>query len=178
MRCVVMLLLAASALCGCTREVTRPRVAEFIDRADGAARQRFAPQICKLRGKGFTLHQVFHGYEGHAATEMDLSRQLYCKQAGTFSRLRQYRLERKSMDIDIAADRKTARVDATYLETLPYYEPDTTPRTPDDFDKFQVLETRDESVVGLEDGGLVFLSTRSESQQKLVGKDTVQIPYD
>jgi len=175
---MIMVLLAAGALAGCAREVTRPRVAQFIDQADDAARKRFAPAICKLRGKDFSLHQVFHGYEGRDATEMDLSRKLYCKEAGSFSRLRQYRLERKSMDIDIAADRKTARVDATYVETLPYYEPDTTPRTPDDFDKFQVLETRDESVVGLEDGDLVFLSTRSESHQKLVGKDTVQLPYD
>jgi hypothetical protein len=178
MRSIAVLLLVTAALAGCTREVTRPKVAEFIDHADEAARKRFAPEICKLRGKDFSLHQVFHGYEGRAATEMDVSRALYCQQAGKFSRLRQYRLERKSMDIDVAADRKTARVDATYVETLPYYEPDTMPSTPDDFYKFQVLETRDESVVGLQDGRLVFLSTRSESHQQLVGKNTLQLPYD
>ncbi len=153
-------------------------MAEFIDHADAAARKRFAPEICKLRGKDFTLHQVFHGYEGREATEMELSRTLYCKEAGKFSQLRQYRLERKSMDIDVAADRKTARVDATYIETLPYYEPDIVPSTPDDFYKFQILDTHDESVVGLEDGRMVFLSTHSESHQKLVGKDTLRIPYD
>ena len=51
--------------------------------------------------------------------------------------MRQYRLERKSIDIDVAADRKTARVTADYVETMPYYEPDAMPATPDDFREFQ-----------------------------------------
>ena len=65
---------------------------------------------------------------------------------------RQYRLERKSIDVDVAADRKTARVTAEYVETMPYYEPDIMPATPDDFRDFQVVETHDESVIGFESG--------------------------
>jgi len=44
--------------------------------------------------------------------------------------------------------------------------------------EFQVVEILDESMVGIEDGDLVFLSTRSEAHQTLVSKKSVDIPYD
>jgi len=52
------------------------------------------------------------------------------------------------------------------------------PATPDDFRQFQVVESRDESVVGIEDGDIVFLSTESDSHQSLISKGSVEIPYD
>jgi hypothetical protein len=173
-----MLLAACGLLAGCSKEVTYKQVSEFVDKADNAARKRFAPEICELRGKDFKLHQVFHGYEGREPTENDITRKLYCQQAGKFSRLRQYKLERKSVAIDIATDRRTATVIAEYVETLPYYDPYTTQATPDDFQHWQILETRDESVVGLESGDVVFLSTDSESHQTLVPKREIDLPYD
>src|SRR6478736_6816670 len=181
MRCqlpVLALLAACAALAGCSREITRNQVTEFIDQADAAARKRFAPEICELRGKDFTLDLTFHGYERRTPSEMQITRKLYCQQAGQFSRLRQYKLERKSLDIHMALDRRTATVIAEYVETLPYYEPDIVPKTPDDFSQFQIVESRDESVVGLEDGDLRFLSTRADAHQSLIGKDHVQLPYD
>ncbi|MEJ0086468.1 MAG: hypothetical protein WDO72_12340 [Pseudomonadota bacterium] len=174
-----MLLVLCTPLAACKKEVTRQEVAEFIDQADNAARKRFAPEICELRGKDFKMKLRFQGYEPHMQpTEMEIGRKLYCANAGSFSRLRQYRLERKSMDIDIATDRRTARVTAEYVETMPYYEPDMRPATPDDFRNFQVVESRDESVVGVEDGDLVFLNTESDAHQTLIGKGSVDIPYD
>jgi hypothetical protein len=179
MRILLLTLLAACcALGGCSREVNRQQVAEFIDKADDAARKRFAPEICELRGKNFTIRQTFHGHDGQEPSEMEITRKLYCQQAGSFARLRQYRLERKSIDIDIATDRKSATVTAEYVETLPYYESYRQPSTPDDFDRFQVVETRDVSVVGIEDGDLVFLSTDNEGFQSLIPKNSVDIPYD
>jgi hypothetical protein len=173
-----MLLVACALLGGCAREVTRQQVTEFIDLADAAARKRYAPEICELRAKNFSIQTTFHGHEEREPTEMEMTRKLYCQQAGQFSRLRQYRLERKSMTVDVATDRKTATVIAEYVETLPYYEQHTMIATPDDFRQFQVVETTDESVVGIEDGDLKFLSTRSDSHQSLVPKESVQIPYD
>jgi hypothetical protein len=173
-----MLLVACALLGGCAREVTRQQVAEFIDMADAAARKRFAPEICELRARDFRIQTTFQGYEGRESTGMEMTRKLYCQQAGQFSRLRQYRLERKTMTIDVATDRKTATVVAEYVETMPYYEPNTSSATPDDFRDFQVVESTDESVVGLEDGDLKFLSTRSDSRQSLIPKGSVQIPYD
>ena len=181
MRIVIaaMLLVLCLPLTACRKEVTRPQVAEFIDKADNAARKRFAPEICELRGKDFKMKLKFQGYEPRMEpTEMEIGRKLYCANAGAFSRLRQYRLERKSIDIDLATDRKTARVSADYVETMPYYEPDTTIATPDDFRKFQVVESHDESIVGIEDGDLVFLSTESDAHQSLIDKGSVSIPYD
>jgi len=177
------LLIALLALCaplaGCQRKLDAHNVREFIDSADDAARKRFAPEICALRGKHFKLHQKIQGFEQRKPpTELDIERRLYCSEAGKFSRLRQYRLERKSIAVDLAPDHRTARVQAEYVETLPYYEPDTMPSTPDDFRQFQVLETRDDSVVGIEDGNIVFLSTDSSSIQSLIWKDSVNIPYD
>jgi hypothetical protein len=80
------------------------------------------------------------------------------------------------MSIELAKDRRTAKVTAEYVETMPYYEPDRIPVTPDDFRQFQVVETLDESRVGIEDGELVFLGTDSEAHQSLVPKKSVDIP--
>jgi hypothetical protein len=180
---ISLLLATLLALCApltaCQRGLDENDVREFIDEADNAARKRFAPEICELRGKDFTLHLAFQGHErAIEPTEVEMDRALFCKQAGSFSRLRQYRLERKSIDIDVAADRKTARVTANYVETLPYYEPDMIPATPDDFREFQVVDTRDESVVGIEGGDLVFLSSDARSSQELIAKGSVSLPYD
>ena len=83
---------------------------EFVDKADNAARKRFAPEICGLRGENFTLSVNFQGHEETIpALEVRNESQAVLQEAGKFSRLRQYKLERKSMDIDLASDRKTAR---------------------------------------------------------------------
>jgi hypothetical protein len=174
-----LLLALCLTLGACRHEVTRQQVATFIDRADAAARKRYAPEICEMRGKDFKLHRKFQGYSPRMEpTEMDIGRKLFCSSLSSFSRIRQYRLERKSIDIDIATDRRTARVTAEYIETAPYYEEGSMPATPDDFGQFQVITSRDESVVGVEDGDLVFLSTDSDSRQELISKSSVAIPYD
>jgi len=180
---IILSLTTLLALCvplaACQRHLNETDVRAFIDKADNAARKRFAPEICELRGKNFTLHLTFQGYEQRLEpTEIEMDRALFCKQAGTFSRLRQYKLERKSIDVDLAADLKTARVTADYIETLPYYEPDIMPATPDDFREFQVVDTHDESVVGIEGGDLVFMSTKSKSSQELIPKSSIKLPYD
>jgi hypothetical protein len=173
------LLVLCVPLTGCQRSLDESDVREFIDKADNAARKRFAPEICELRGKDFKLNLTFQGHErSFEPTEVEMDRALFCKQAGQFSRLRQYQLERKSIEVDVAADRKTARVTADYVETLPYYEPDMIPATPDDFRDFQVVDTHDESVIGIESGDLVFLSTTAKSSQELVSKASISLPYD
>jgi len=174
---ILCLLVLCTPLAGCGKLDER-KVREFIDHADDTARQRFAPEICGLRGENFTLHQKFQDANLRLpSTELDLSRKMFCVEAGKFGRLRQYQLERKSLEVDLAPDRKTARVTAEYVETLPYYPPDTMPATPDDFYEFQVLESRDESVVGIESGDIVFLHTDVDIHQTLVPKSSVQIPY-
>ncbi|MEO8017326.1 MAG: hypothetical protein ABI769_05905 [Pseudomonadota bacterium] len=174
----ITLLALFGSLGGCSRRLHEKDVLEFVDQADNAARKRFAPDICALRGKDFTLHVTFHGYRQNLApTNVEMDRKLFCKEAGKFSRLYQYLLERKAVEVNLAEDRRSARVTSSYVETLPYYEPDMMPRTPDDFLEFQVVETRDESVIGFEGGSLKFLSTDSESHQTLVPKTSVRIPY-
>jgi hypothetical protein len=182
MRIVVLaaiLLALCAPLAGCKRSLDEGDVREFIDKADDAARKRFAPDICELRGKNFTLQLTFQGHEpGLEQKTLEMDRNLFCKQAGNFSRLRLYRLERNSIGISVAADRKTARVIAEYVETMPYYQPNTIPATPDDFHEFQIIATHHESVVGIEDGDLVFLSTASDSSQLLTPKNKVSLPDD
>jgi hypothetical protein len=172
----LLVLCAPLAACG---KLDKGDVRKFIDRADDAARKRFAPEICTLRAKSFTMHQKFQSENDRALpTELDLDRKMYCAEAGKFARLRQYKLERQSLDIDLAADRKTARVTATYREILPYYEPDIVPATPDDFRQWQIVEIRDESVVGIESGDVVFLSTNADLHQSLASKSEYRLPYD
>ena len=176
-----LLLATLLALCvpltACQRSLDETEVREFIDIADNAARKRFAPEICELRGENFTLHLTFQGHDrGLEPTEVEFDRALFCKEVGIFSQLRKYKLERKSLEVTVAADRKTARVTADYVETMPYYEPDTIPLTPDDFRDFQVVDTHDESVVGIEGGDLVFLSTVSVSSQELIPAGSLSLP--
>ena len=158
---IAVLLGACGLAGGCSREVNRQQVREFIDTADAAARKRFAPAICELRGQQFKLHLTYH-----------------TEDAGSFSQLRQYRLERKSLDITLAPDRRSAAVTAEYVETRPFYEPHSMPATLDDFEHFEIVESVDESVVGIEGSDLVFLSTRAEAWQSLVPKSSLDIPYD
>jgi hypothetical protein len=174
----LVLLAALTALPGCGK-LDPVSAREFVDAADDAARKRFAPEICELRGENFKLKQKFQSEDARLPpTEIELDRKMYCVEAGKFSRLRQYKLERHSLNVDLAADRKTARVSAVYTETLPYYDPDRRPATPDDFYQWQVLEVRDESVIGIEGGDVVFLGTDSDVTQKLIGKDELDLPYD
>jgi hypothetical protein len=176
---LTLLLATCAQLTGCQRSLDEQDVREFVDLADAAARKRYAPEICELRGKDFKLHQVFQSHEERVEpSELEIDRKLYCKKLSAFSRVRQYLLERKSLEIVVAADRKTARVTADYVETLPYYEEWAMPATPDDFREFQVLETRDVSVIGIEGGDLRFLSTDSNMSQSLIPKGSVRIPYD
>jgi hypothetical protein len=174
------ILLAASTLLGACSRLDEQEVREFIDLADDAARNRYAPEICELRGENFVQRLTYHSleYSGEPA-ESEISRKLYCQQAARFSRIRQYRLERKSLNIEVAPDRKTARVRAEYVETLPYYHGMPMPATPDDFLDFVIVETRDESVVGIEGGDLVFLNADVEAREvELVPKHSLDLPYD
>ena len=174
-----ILLALCAPLAGCKRSLHTRDVIEFVDKADNAARKRFAPEICELRGKDFTLSVNFQGHkERYPPSTFEMNRKLFCMEAGKFSRLRQYKLERKSMDIDLAEDRKFATVKTEYVETMPYYDPDIMPATPDDFREWQIVKTRDESVIGIESGDLVFLSTRSDSVQTLTAKREISLPYD
>jgi hypothetical protein len=171
------LLVLCVPFAGCGKLDER-HVRDFVDRADEASRHRFAPEICALRGASFRLHQKFQAADPRLPpAELDLGRKTFCVEAGKFARLRQYELERKSLEVDLAPDRKTARITAEYVETLPYYEPDMMPATPDDFREFQILESRDESVVGIESGDIVFLSTDADIHQSLVPKSSLRIPY-
>src|SRR4249919_2821900 len=169
-----ILLALCGPLAGCKRSLHAQDVIEFVDHADNAARKRFAPEICELRGENFTLSVNFQGYEErYPPSKIEMNRKLFCMEAGKFSRLRQYKLERRSIQVDLADDRKSAIVKSEYVETLPYYEPDMRPATPDDFNKWQIIETRDESVVGIERGDLVFLSTRSDAVQTLAARNEI-----
>jgi hypothetical protein len=172
------LLATCAALPGCTRSLDEHSVREFVDAADDAMRKRFAPEICEMRGRDFTLRSRFHAENSSGdPSTIRLDRRMYCVEAGRFSRIRQYRLERKSLAIDLSSDRKTADVTAEYVQTLPDYD-GLVPATPDDFREFQVLDIAEKSVVGIEDGDLVFLSTEHEVHQTRVPKASLQIPYD
>jgi hypothetical protein len=180
------LLLAASLLAltvplaGCMRSLDEQDVREFIDKADDAARKRYAPEICELRGENFTLEVSFQSLDDNdEPNAMKIDRKLFCRETGRFSRLRQYQLERKSLAIDVDDDGKTAQVTAEYLETMPYYADGTMPTTPDDFRDFVLVESHDVSTVGIESGGLVFLNAKVSAEQvELVPKNKLNLPYD
>jgi hypothetical protein len=174
-----ILLALVVALTACSSKLDEYEVRQFIDKADEAARKRFAPAICELRGENFTMKRRFTSADSSPPQEMEIGRKLFCREAGSFSQIRQYKLERVSLAVDVAPDRKTAKVTAEYVETLPYYEPGMMPATPDDFRDFQIVESRDVSVVGIESGDIVFLSSDATSvQAEFVPKNQIPLPYD
>ena len=177
----LLLFLALTTLAGCTRYLDEGSVREFIDLADNAARKRYAPEICELRARDFTLELQYKSFGSTRRPEkMTMDRKLYCHEAGTFARLRQYKLERTYLDIQVADDGKTAKVTAEYRETMPHYEDGMMGRTPDDFRDFVVIVSRDESVVGIEDGDLRFLSAQVKARElELILKTAeTNLPYD
>ena len=175
---LLIVICAGTTLAGCNRTLDRYEVRDFVDQADNAARKRFAPEVCELRGKNFRMHLTFHAEGESEPSELEINRSLFCRQAGELARLRQYKLERKSIEIKLAPDEKTAIVRAEYVETMPYYGEYSRPATPDDFQEWQIIESLDESIVGIEDGNLVFLSTDAESHQSLVSKGEIKLPYN
>jgi hypothetical protein len=180
---ITLLLATLLALCvpltACKRSLDETDVREFVNKADAATRKRYAPEICELQGEEFTQHVVFQGHEERLGpTDLTLDRKLYCKELGKFARLRQYKLERNSTDIKVASDGKTATVTSELVETMPYYEPDIPAVTPDDFREWQIVESTDESVVGIEGGDLVYLSSDRRSSQSLIEKSSLTLPYD
>ncbi len=173
------LLAMAAVISGCGGSLDDRSVREFIDTADDAARKRFAPEICQLRAKGFTQELRYHALRSDEPAESKVSRTLWCREAGKFSRLYQYQLERTSLEIDVAPDHKTARVVAGYKEIYPYYVAGSIYATPDSFQDFVVVESRDESTVGLEDGDLVFMNARVEAREtELIPKGQFNLPYN
>jgi hypothetical protein len=173
------LLVLSAWLTGCNRSLDVEEVRAFIDKADDAARKRFAPEICELRGERFKLQVHYQSRDNVPPAEMEIDRKLFCREAGRFSRLRQYRLERRSLEIDIAEDATTADVVAEYIETRPFYGDGVIPATPDDFVEFVVVESRDASVVGIEGGDLVYLSSSIEAEEtEMIKKSVLKLPYD
>lgn len=176
---VATLLAVASLLTGCGASLDDASVREFIDVADAAARKRYAPEICKLRAKGFTQELSYLALHAREPAESTIGRALWCKEAGDFARLYQYQLERTSLDIEVAADQKSARVVAGYKEIYPRYEAGSMYATPDNFENFIVVESRDESTVGFEDGDLVFLNARVEAREtETIPKGQFNLPYN
>jgi hypothetical protein len=175
----VMLLAVAAALAGCGNSLDDRSVREFIDLADEAARKRYAPEICELRAKEFTQELSYQALHSDEPAESQVSRKLWCREAGKFAGLRQYQLERTSLDIDVAQDHKSARVVAGYKEIYPYYEAGSMYATPDSFQEFVVVESRDESTVAFEDGDLVFMNARVEAREtELIPKGQFNLPYN
>ena len=173
--------LALTTLAGCTRSLDQDNVREFIDLADNAARKRYAPEICELRGRDFTLELQYKSLGStHRPRKVVMDRKLYCHEAGSFARLRQYKLERTFLDIKVADDGKTAKVLAEYKETMPHYEEGVINGSPDNFTDFVVIVSRDESVVGIEGGDIRFLNAQVKAREIELFLKTPEsnLPYD
>jgi hypothetical protein len=172
---LVLIVSGSTSACG-VRSLDTESVRAFVDLADNAARKRFAPEICALRARDFRMHQTFYASGMPQPAKLTLDKALYCKSAGDFSKLQQYELERKSIKIEIAADRKTARVEARYIEKKPFYG-DYQPAFADDYTDVEVLDSTDWSNIGIEDGDIVFRETRAEIRQTLVPRTELHLPY-
>jgi hypothetical protein len=164
--------------CG-ARKLDTAEVQKFVDAADASARRRYAPEICEARANSFQLNQKFlvdgRGGEPH---EVHIGKTLFCKQAAGMAKLYQYVMERGPLTITLGADRRTATVEADYVEKMPFYEDGAILASPDIYEDVQVVESHDKSVVGIEDGKIRFLSTDADIYVRLVPKHDMPLPYD
>lgn len=179
----VVLLAAAALLGGCGRSsLDEAAVRGFIDGADAAMQARRAPDICELHADNFVLTRSYLIVEpdwGMAEPEQaTLGKALYCRSLGQFARIRQYSRERVELEIDIASDGQTADVRARYVEKMPFYEEGIPLGSLDAFTQMQVMDTDANSVVGIEDGEIRFISTELDIEATLVPKAQEPLPYD
>jgi hypothetical protein len=176
---VIAALMLSAGLTACSPQaLTEENVTAFVDRADDAARKRFAPEICELRGKNFVLRRKLEAARTYESGDAEISRKLYCDSLRSFSRLYQYVLERKSLKIQIAPGAQMARIEAEYVQKLPYYQDSVIPASPDNYYEVQILESSEVSAVAIEDGKIVFVSTDANVRQTLVPKHELPLPYN
>jgi hypothetical protein len=180
---VLLLLVAAALLGGCGRSrLDEAAVAGFVDASDSAMRARRAPEICELHAEDFVLtrrYLIVEPDRGMAEPEeATLGKRLFCRSLASFSRIRQYSRERAELEIDIAADGQTADVYARYVDTMPFYEEGALPNMLDAFTEMQIMEIEANSVVGLEDGEIRWLSSEQDIEATLVPKAEAPLPYD
>ncbi len=167
--------------CG-TRSLSDEKVQEFLRAADDAARSQFAPNICKLRATNFEWTQRMR-YDGNAVypntstPEVHMSKKLFCAQAASMAKRRQYVLERSDVSVSLASDARTAIVDSRSLEKSPYYEDGIPAGSPDIYNDVQIVASKDHSIVGIDGGEIVFLSTELNSTVRLVPKQDEPLPY-
>jgi hypothetical protein len=175
---LLVVMAIASLTAGCARRgLDTQAVESFVNQADDAARKRFALEICALRARDFHEHVVVHNPDSAQVTELSADRKTYCRDAQSFSHLPRYVLERKSLQVDLAADRRSARVTAEYIEKLPFYR-HRPASGPDDYMEVQIHRSHETSVVGLEDGRPVFKSTDVDVSWKLVPRSEMPLPAD
>lgn len=180
---VVVLLAAAALLGGCGRSrLDEAAVTGFVDASDEAMRARRAPDICELHAEDFVLTRRYLIVEPDwgmtEPEEAKLGKRLFCRSLASFARIRQYSRERTELEIDIAADGRTAEVHARYVDTMPFYEEGVPATMLDAFTDMQVMEIEANSVVGLEDGEIRWLSSEHDIEATLVPKAEAPLPYD
>ncbi len=180
---VAVLLAAAVLLGGCgRRSLDEAAVVEFMDAADAAMRSRRAPDICELHAESFVLTRRYLIVEPDRGMtepeEATLGKRLYCRSLASFARIRQYSRERVELDIDIAADGKTADIYARYVDKMPFYEEGTPAGMLDAFSDMQIMQIDANSVIGIEDGELRLLSSALDIEATLVPKAQAPLPYD
>jgi hypothetical protein len=178
---IPLLLLSALTLfaAGCgTRTLSTEAVQQFVAAADDAARKRFAPSICAMRASKFELHQTYLiDGRGGDKREVNMNKKLFCSQAAAMARLNQYVMERGPLSIALSADRRSATVDADYVEKLPFYDDPSPGQSVDLYEDVQIVETHDHSVVGIEDGKIRFISTVAAIRVRLVPRHDMPLPY-
>lgn len=176
----VSLVLALGVLgssCG-TRTLSSIQVQKFVDAADASTCKRYAPEICEARAQSFELTQQLRiDRRGDVRHKVHMSKKLFCKKAAEFARLNQYVMERGPLTITLAADRRTAIVEADYVEKMPFYEEGVITTSADIYDEVQIAETHDRSVIGIEGGRVKFLSTDATTYVRLVPRHELPLPY-
>ena len=77
---------AVGGLTGCgTSELTPENVLAFVDEADEAARERFGPDICELRGRNFVSRTVIYAARKTYPETVTTDRKAYCMAVASLS---------------------------------------------------------------------------------------------
>jgi len=200
MRRPVLPMLLALITAGCSQELTKRSVREFVDEADRAFLSGHASDICDSRSENFqftgTTFKLAAGRtvntlaeaeavesERHAAGDrvtgkvVTMNARDFCRMAvESREAFRRMSLVRTRIDITMSPDNKNATVRAHYVLKSPEYTYGDSPLSSQDRVEQQTAtlqtETDEESVITLSPGGdLVFAATHAISKQFRVPKE-------
>ena len=148
----LILMLVLIPLYGCSDKLTSEKVTHFANALDKAEQERNAESLCSGRSEQFfeDQHVIRNGqpFPLHRATKDE-----FCRNASTLHAfVAEYSIERRSQEVALSEDRKSAIVRSIFIQKVPQVV------SPTRIDRAKIER---ESLIANENGKLVVMSSKA-----------------